>query len=157
MGGGFDRGNFVAIRELDQVRHDFAYQTDGAVVKVDAFAQREYSALQRSRLDGQSLTNTPQSAWRHDCTHSDPGRSHGISDAGRGSRTSHGQREPRGAPTLHNQEEIQRKDIRIGDIVLIEKAGEVIPAVVGVRTDLRTGNEKKLRMPANVRNAAASS
>src|SRR6266850_1481304 len=49
--------------------------------------------------------------------------------------------------TLHNEEEIERKDIRIGDTVLIEKAGEVIPAVVSVRTDLRTGREKKFRMP----------
>jgi DNA ligase (NAD+) len=50
--------------------------------------------------------------------------------------------------TLHNEEEIQRKDIRIGDRVVIEKAGEVIPAVVSVRTDLRDGSEKKFRMPA---------
>ncbi len=49
--------------------------------------------------------------------------------------------------TLHNEEEIERKDIRIGDVVIVEKAGEVIPAVVGVRTDLRTGGEKKFRMP----------
>jgi DNA ligase (NAD+) len=49
--------------------------------------------------------------------------------------------------TLHNEEEIARKDIRIGDTVIIEKAGEVIPAVVEVRKDLRTGLEKKFRMP----------
>ena len=49
--------------------------------------------------------------------------------------------------TLHNEEEIERKDVRIGDMVIVEKAGEVIPAVVGVRTDLRTGTEKKFRMP----------
>ena len=49
--------------------------------------------------------------------------------------------------TLHNEEEIARKDIRIGDTVIVEKAGEVIPAVVNVRKDLRTGSEKKFRMP----------
>jgi DNA ligase (NAD+) len=48
---------------------------------------------------------------------------------------------------LHNEEEIERKDVRIGDVVVVEKAGEVIPAVVRVRTDLRTGAEKKFRMP----------
>jgi DNA ligase (NAD+) len=51
-----------------------------------------------------------------------------------------------GRATLHNEEEIARKDIRIGDTVIIEKAGEVIPAVVEVRKDLRTGSEKKFRM-----------
>ena len=51
--------------------------------------------------------------------------------------------------TLHNEEEIARKDIRIGDKVVIEKAGEVIPAVVSVKSGARTGKEKKFKMPAN--------
>jgi DNA ligase (NAD+) len=49
--------------------------------------------------------------------------------------------------TLHNEEEIARKDIRIGDWVFVEKAGEVIPAVVGVDLKARTGKEKKFKMP----------
>ncbi len=49
--------------------------------------------------------------------------------------------------TLHNEEEIHRKDIRIGDTVLIEKAGEVIPAVVEVLKDHRTGDEVEFHMP----------
>jgi DNA ligase (NAD+) len=139
----------TAIRELDRVRHDFVYQTDGAVVKVDALAQREelgftaksprwaiaykYAAerVETKLLDiliqvGRTGVLTPVAALEP--------------------VTVSGSRVARA--TLHNQEEIERKDIRIGDTVLLEKAGEVIPAVVGVRTDLRTGNERKFRMPA---------
>jgi DNA ligase (NAD+) len=49
--------------------------------------------------------------------------------------------------TLHNEEELRRKDIRVGDWVTIEKAGEVIPAVVGVATDRRRGDESPFVFP----------
>ena len=51
--------------------------------------------------------------------------------------------------SLHNQDEIDRKDIRVGDMVMVEKAGEIIPQVVSVLKDKRTGNEKKFRMPGH--------
>ncbi|MBD3408175.1 MAG: NAD-dependent DNA ligase LigA [Candidatus Lokiarchaeota archaeon] len=49
--------------------------------------------------------------------------------------------------SLHNQSEIDRKDIRIGDTVLVERAGDVIPQVVKPIKDIREGHEKKFRMP----------
>jgi len=49
--------------------------------------------------------------------------------------------------TLHNQDEIDRKDIRVGDTVLVEKGGDVIPKVVMVIKERRTGAERKFRIP----------
>lgn len=51
--------------------------------------------------------------------------------------------------TLHNEDEIRRKDIRIGDTVTVKRQGDVIPAVVSVMTHLRDGSEREFVFPAN--------
>ncbi len=138
-----------AIRELEKLRHDFVYETDGAVVKVDSFAQRE------------SLGMTAKSprwamAFKYEAEQVETKLLDILIQVGRtGVLTPVAALQPVvvsgstvARATLHNEDEIERKDIRIGDTVVIEKAGEVIPAVVSVRTDLRDGTERKFRMPA---------
>lgn len=137
-----------AIRELDVERKNFAYDTDGAVIKVDRLEQRQ-------RLGFTSKAPRWAMAFKYKAERAETklldigiqvGRTgvltpvaHLESVVVSGSRVARA--------TLHNEEEIARKDIRIGDIVQIEKAGEVIPAVVGVRADLRKGDERIFQMP----------
>lgn len=52
--------------------------------------------------------------------------------------------------TLHNEDEIKRLDVRVGDTVILQKAGDVIPDIVKVLTELRTGKEKVYRFPTHV-------
>ena len=138
-----------AIHELDQVRHDFPYQTDGAVVKVDSFAQRE-------NLGFTAKSPRWAIAYKYEAERVETRLLDIVVQVGRtGTLTPVAVLEPVlvsgstvSRATLHNEDEIKRKDIRIGDVVVIEKAGEVIPAVVNVQTEKRTGKEKKFRMPA---------
>ncbi len=51
--------------------------------------------------------------------------------------------------TLHNEGEIQRKDVRVGDTIIVHKAGDIIPEVVEVLKSLRSGKEKPFKMPTN--------
>ena len=52
--------------------------------------------------------------------------------------------------TLHNEDEINRLDVRVGDTVILQKAGDVIPDIVSVLKEMRTGKEKKYKFPTYV-------
>ena len=132
-----------AIHELDAIRHNFAYQTDGAVVKVNTFAQRE-------RLGFTAKSPRWAIAYKYAAERVETRLNDIIIQVGRtGILTPVAVLEPVlvsgstvGRATLHNEDEIKRKDIRIGDTVVIEKAGEVIPAVVEVVKSKRPRSAK---------------
>ena len=132
-----------AIHELDGIRHKFAYQTDGAVLKVDAFEQRE-------RLGFTAKSPRWAIAYKYEAERVETRLLDIVIQVGRtGILTPVAVLEPVlvsgstvGRATLHNEDEIKRKDIRIGDTVVIEKAGEVIPAVVAVVKSKRPRDAK---------------
>lgn len=137
-----------AIGELDRLRRSFDYETDGAVIKLDSFHQREHVGF---------TSKSPRwaMAYKYPAEQADTRVLKISIQVGRtGTLTPVAELEPVtisgstvARATLHNEEEIARKDIRIGDRVLIEKSGEIIPAVVAVRKDLRTGKEQTFAMP----------
>jgi DNA ligase (NAD+) len=123
----------TAIAELDAVRDSFGFETDGAVIKLNSFEQRERAGYtSRAPRWAKAYKFAPEQAETV---------LRGITvQVGRtGVLTPVAELDPvflRGSTiaraTLHNEDEIRRKDIRIGATVIIEKAGEVIPAVVRV-------------------------
>jgi DNA ligase (NAD+) len=129
----------TAIKELDGVRESFVYATDGAVVKLDDIA------LQR-RLGSTSKAPRWAMAYKFEAERVET-RLNAISiQVGRtGVLTPVAELEPVqlagstvARATLHNRDEIARKDIRVGDYVAVEKAGEIIPAVIAVNLAKRT-------------------
>jgi DNA ligase (NAD+) len=122
-----------AVQELDHLRHSFAYATDGAVVKLDSFAQQR-EAGSTSKAPRWAIAYkfaAEQAETRLKAITVQVGRTGVLTPVAElepvqlaGSTVSRA--------TLHNRDEIGRKDIRVGDFVQVEKAGEVIPAVVGV-------------------------
>jgi DNA ligase (NAD+) len=123
----------AAIEALDAVRDGFGFETDGAVIKLNAIALREQAGF---------TSRAPRWARAYKFA---PEQAQILFQVGRtGVVTPVADLEPvhlRGSTisraTLHNEDEILRKDIRVGDTVVIEKAGEVIPAVVRVVLEKR--------------------
>jgi len=135
-------------REWEDKRGNLPYEIDGLVIKVDDFDQQ-------SRLGATSKSPRWAIAYKYSASQAQTRLSDILVQVGRtGVLTPVAVLEPVhlagstiARATLHNAEDIERKDIRIGDQVTIEKAGEVIPQVVGPVTALRTGGERLFRMP----------
>ncbi|HET7623946.1 MAG TPA: NAD-dependent DNA ligase LigA, partial [Verrucomicrobiae bacterium] len=137
-----------AIDELDRVRREFAYETDGAVIKLNSHAQREKAGY---------TAKAPRwaIAYKYAAEQADTLLKAITVQVGRtGALTPVAELDPIflagstiSRATLHNEDYIRQKDIRIGDTVTIEKAGEVIPAVVDVVLTRRTGREMIFQFP----------
>ncbi|MCZ2341830.1 MAG: NAD-dependent DNA ligase LigA [Bacteroidales bacterium] len=130
-------------------RHDLPYDTDGMVIKVDSFAQREqlgttskfprwaraykFAAEQAVTKLVRVEVQVGRTGKLTPVAHFDPPVRLAGTTVSRA--------------TLHNAEEMTRKDIRVGDTVVVEKAGEIIPQVVRVETAARTGAEQIFDFP----------
>lgn len=135
-------------RELLAMRHELPYEMDGMVVKVNDFAQREILG-EVSRAPRWAI------AYKFPAEEATTRVLDIVVQVGRtGALTPVAILEPvevSGATvsraTLHNEDEIRRKDIRIGDWVVVRRAGEVIPEVVKSIPERRTGQEREFKMP----------
>jgi DNA ligase (NAD+) len=135
-------------RELSEKRHLLPYDIDGVVVKVDGIGlQQTLGATSRSpRWAIAYKFKAIQETTRITGIEVQVGRTGVLTPVAHlvpvtigGARVSRA--------TLHNEDEIKRKDIRIGDTVLVQRAGDVIPEVVKVIDSKRTGQEIRFKMP----------
>lgn len=137
------------IGDFNELRQGLSYDTDGAVIKVnDVYQQRILGATGKDPRWATAYKYPPEQAettledidWR-------VGRTGVLTPTAvltpvklSGSIISRA--------TLHNEDFIRAKDIRIGDRVVINKAGEIIPEVLRVVVEKRTGNEKEVEIPS---------
>ncbi len=140
-----------AIKEIEKIgenREDLSFGIDGAVIKVDNLKYRE-------TLGVNAKTPKWAIAYKYPPETKETIIKEIICQVGRtGAITPMAVLEPVkvagstiSRTTLHNEDFIKEKDLRIGDHVFIQKAGDVIPEVVGVLTEKRTGSETMYCMP----------
>ncbi|MDI6864489.1 NAD-dependent DNA ligase LigA [Thermodesulfovibrio yellowstonii] len=137
-----------AIKEIEKLRQGYPFETDGAVVKVNSFE------LQR-KLGTKTREPRWAIAYKYPAHQGITKLKDILASVGRtGVITPVAVLEPVkiggvtvSRSTLHNWDEVERKDIRVGDYVIVERAGEVIPHIIGVVKDRRTGEEKEVKIP----------
>jgi len=134
--------------EIDEKRDDLPYEIDGVVIKVNSTANQEKLGMRvrdprwavaykfKARQETTKLLDITVQV----------GRTGRLTPVAELAPVNIGGVEVARA-TLHNFSEIERKDIRIGDTVIVERAGDVIPQVVGPIEEKRTGSEKKIKIP----------
>jgi len=137
-------------RHLGELRPDLPYEIDGMVIKVDQVALQQalgekiktprwaiaykFAAIQEVTRINEILVQVGRTGTLTPVAVLEPVQVGGVTVS---------------RATLHNMDEIQRKDIRIGDRALITRAGDVIPKVIKVMVPERTGEEQIFEMPAH--------
>ncbi len=142
-------GVIAFLDEWREKRHELPYETDGVVVKVDRFDQQE-------RLGMVSRAPRWAIAYKFPPEQVETVLEDIVPYVGRtGTLTPVAHMRPAkvagstvSRATLHNLDEVRRKDLRIGDWVVLQKAGDVIPEVVRSLPERRTGAERLFQMPA---------
>ena len=142
---------WTSIEELDTLRQDFSYPTDGAVVKLDDFRLQDEAGF-TSKAPRWAI------AYKFEAERAETLLKEISLQIGRtGAVTPVAILEPVqlagttvSRATLHNEDEIQRKDIRPGDTVLVQKAGEIIPQVLGVIESKRPADSQPFDFGAHL-------
>ncbi len=138
----------IATQRLLERRSEFPYQADGAVVKVNEFALQ--NALgQRTRSPRWAIAYkfpAEQGTTVVEDIRVQVGRTGALTPVATLRPVKVGGVTVSSA-TLHNEDEVRRKDVRVGDWVVVQRAGEVIPEIVKVIADKRTGTERPFSMP----------
>ena len=135
--------------EINVLREAQPYEMDGVVIKVDNFElQRRLGEVSRSPRWAVAYKFPAQEATtRIISIRAQVGRTGALTPVAKMEPVRIGGVEVKRA-SLHNQDEIDKKDVRIGDTVVVRRAGDVIPEVVKVITSKRTGTEQRFVMPA---------
>lgn len=133
---------------LKELRHELDYAIDGMVVKLDDLGlQKRLGTSTRALLWAIAWKFPPvQKTTVLEAVDFQVGRTGAITPVAHVQAVEVDGVIVRRA-TLHNQDEIERKDLRIGDTVLIQRAGDVIPEIVKIIPEHRTGNEQIIHFP----------
>jgi DNA ligase (NAD+) len=145
------RGSEAVLKfyeSIEKQRSSLPFEIDGVVVKLNQLAELDQAGnISRSPRGMIAFKYPPrQETTRIEDILVQVGRTGALTPVATVSPVNLGGATVRRA-TLHNQDEIDRKDIRIGDMVTIQRAGDVIPEVVKVIVEARTGKEKKFTLP----------
>jgi len=150
--------NIVRVRGIDEIkkyiegwkdkRKELSYETDGIVLKVDDFSlQQKLGQTSRNPRWAAAYKFPPEQAVTEVIDiRINVGRTGTLTPVAKlkpvrvaGSTIA--------SATLHNEDEIRRKGVMIGDTVIIHKAGDVIPEIVSVDTEKRDGSQREFKMP----------